>query len=222
MITNQQQGYSSYIKPIVAVIDVIIVFLFAFYSAIFSGYYIGLVVFSWFIASYFSNFYKVYRITKPVKIISLLLNQMALFAIIVFALAGYHYDLELKPKVIFKYVGLVFVAISFVKISIYFLLKKYRKTFNGNYRNVIVLGKNKQASVLEEFFKNNPAYGFKYFKTFPFNEERDLELIFKYVLDYDINELYCSISSLSDNEIHKIISFADNNLKGTVKFIPDD
>ncbi len=43
---------------------------------------------------------------------------------------------------------------------------------------------------------------------------------FNYILTEDIDEIYCSISELSNTQIAEVVDFADNNLK-ILKFIPD-
>lgn len=45
--------------------------------------------------------------------------------------------------------------------------------------------------------------------------------MFSFVLNNQIDEMYCSIGDLSQNQMNDIIDFADNNLK-TLKFIPDE
>ena len=45
-------------------------------------------------------------------------------------------------------------------------------------------------------------------------------MIFSFILDNKIDEIYCSMDDLSSKQIEDFIFFADNNLK-TFKFIPD-
>ncbi len=76
---------------------------------------------------------------------------------------------------------------------------------------------------LEGFFRANPEYGYIHKKTFSFKERKEIELIdcFEYILNEDIDEIYCSISELSNHQINEIADFADNNLK-ILKFLPDN
>ena len=175
---------------------------------------------SWFLATFFSQFYKVYRFTKPLKIVSLTLKQVVLFGVVVFALSGYFKELNIQPKLIFKYIAFVFIAILFFKMAVFNLLKKYRVLFNGNYRNVVIIGDNKQAKALKDFFLKSPAFGYKHLKTYTLDETLELEDCFQDIKESDVDEVYCSISSLADKELYKVIDFCDNNLK-TLKFIPD-
>ncbi len=224
MKTTSKERYSGLIKPFIALIDIILILL-AAKNILFTATnnklsYLGLVVLIWFSSALFSHFYEVYRITKPIKILSLLIKQISLFGVLIFAMSGYLKNLQLSTNTILDFLRIVFISVSFVKISVYYFLKKYRKYYNGNYRNVVVLGNNKQSKTLETFFNTQLEYGFKHLKTFSVKGKEDIKLCFEYVLQNDVNEIYCSISSLSDKEILDVISFADNNLI-TLKFMPD-
>lgn len=224
MKTTSKERYSGLIKPFIALIDIILILL-AAKNILFTATnnklsYLGLVVLIWFSSALFSHFYEVYRITKPIKILSLLIKQISLFGVLIFAMSGYLKNLQLSTNTILDFLKIVFISVSFVKISVYYFLKKYRKYYNGNYRNVVVLGNNKQSKTLETFFNTQLEYGFKHLKTFSVKGKEDIKLCFEYVLQNDVNEIYCSISSLSDKEILDVISFADNNLI-TLKFMPD-
>ena len=49
----------------------------------------------------------------------------------------------------------------------------------------------------------------------------DLSESYKYLLENEIDEIYCSITELSNSDMLKVIDFADNNLK-ILKFLPDN
>jgi len=105
----------------------------------------------------------------------------------------------------------------------FFLLKRYRANFKGNIRKTIILGKTKESQNLERFFKESPHLGFINNKIVCFKDRSklDLQTVFEHILSNEIDELFCSIKELNNQEIAQIISFADNNLK-VVKFIPDN
>ena len=215
--------YSSFLKPSVAIIDVMVVLLtlkYAIFGHLQEQLFVFLTVFSWFAVTSLSHFYRVYRFTKPLKIISLVFKQIILFGITIFALSGYFYELNIQPEYIFKYVFFVFIGVLFFKMAVFNLLKRYREVFNGNYRKVVIIGDNKQARALKEFFITSPGFGYKYVNTFNLNEAISLEECFSEIIENGIDEVYCSISSLTDRELYKVIGFCDNNLK-TLKFIPD-
>ena len=179
---------------------------------------------SWIILSVASKFYEVYRYTREVTILTLILRQLLLFTLIVFAFYGYFRNLDASPGTIINYVLSVFLLITIFKFTIYYLLQKYRAEFGGNYRTTVLLGRNKNTVALEGFFKKNPEYGYLHKRTFDFNghsNNDELEECFNYISSENIDEIYCSISELTSSQISEVIDFADNNLK-ILKFLPDN
>ena len=154
---------------------------------------------------------------------TLLLRQMFFITLVIFAFSGVFHDLTILPSTILKYVGFTFLLITIFKFTIYFLLQKYRVSFGRNHRITVILGKNKKTNALEQFFNKNPEYGYNHKKTFNFKdkEESTLDACFQYIKDEMVDEIYCSVSELSNSQLNQIIDFADNNLK-TLKFLPDN
>lgn len=178
---------------------------------------------SWVLLSLFSKFYEVYRYTREITIVALIFRQLALFTLLMLAYSGFNYELNIVPKTIFKYVSITFLLIAFFKFTFYYLLQKYRTAFGGNYRITAIIGKNKQTMTLESFFNKNPEYGYIHKKTFNV-KDRDafaLDECFQFIKREQVDEIYCSISELSNSQMHSIIDFADNNLK-ILKFLPDN
>lgn len=185
--------------------------------------FLSFVSLSWVILSLYSKFYEVYRFTREVKIISLIFSQLVLFSLVLFAFSGFYQELKIHPYTILKYILVSFLGITFFKFAIYYLLQKYRVSFGGNYRRTVILGRNKKTTDLERFFNNKPEYGYVHTKTFSFREKRLLNLneCFRFILDNEVDEIYCSISELSNLQISEVVDFADNNLK-ILKFLPDN
>ena len=222
----KQGRYSGYLRPISYLIDLSIInglALVYFFETIDPIIFIIFTSIAWIILSVFSKFYEVYRYTREVKIVSLILAQMILFTLIIFALSGYYQDLNIAPKIIFKYVLVVFVIVAFFKFAIYYLLQKYRVSFGGNFRRTVIFGKNNKTKNLEVFFNENPEYGYIHVNTFDLGELKstNLKAQFDYIKKEEIDEIYCSISELNNQQILDIVDFADNNLK-ILKFLPDN
>ena len=148
---------------------------------------------------------------------------MALFTLVFFAFSGLYYKINILPETIFKYVGSVFLLISIFKFALYYLLQRYRVSFGGNFRITAILGKNKQTQALEEFFTENPEYGYSHTKTFSFKNitDEEIEACFRFMKEEKVDEIYCSLSQLTNSQLNKVVDFADNNLK-LVKFLPDN
>ncbi|MFT4806644.1 MAG: putative colanic acid biosynthesis UDP-glucose lipid carrier transferase, partial [Psychroserpens sp.] len=218
--------YSGYLRPISYLIDLSIINGFAILYFFINIDPIKFMIFSfiaWIILSVYSKFYEVYRYTREVKIYSLILTQLILFTLIIFAFSGYYYNLNIYPITIFKYVLSVFLCIAFFKFAIYYLLQKYRVSFGGNFRRTVIIGENKKTKALETFFNKNPEYGYVHVNTFNLKDRKiiNLQSQFDYIKKEEIDEIYCSISELTNQQILEIADFADNNLK-ILKFLPDN
>jgi len=224
--TYQQGRYSGYLRPISYIIDLSIINGFAilyFFKSIDPLIFSAFVSLAWVILSIYSNFYEVYRFTREVKILSLVLTQMVLFTLVIFAISGFYQELNISYKRVLSYILTVFLGITFFKFAIYYLLQKYRVAFGGNYRRTVILGANKKTHALENFFNKNPEYGYIHTKTFNLKEKNLINLndCFRFIHEQEIDEIYCSISELSNLQIGEVVDFADNNLK-ILKFLPDN
>lgn len=224
--------YSVYLRPIAYFIDLALIILFArlfdfgpvdyLYFGLFTG-------FGWILLSLNSKFYEIYRFTKVTRIISLSFLQIILFSLIVFSFFGIFQEMARPLKQISAYLTVVFLTILAAKLSIYFLLQHYRKYLGGNYRSTIIIGNSSKAQQLAEFFDQHPNYGYHLKKTFPIeitpntdtrSNDKALKDGLRYIMEEEINEIYCSMASVEDHQVKMLVDFADNNLK-VLKFIPD-
>jgi len=218
--------YSGYIRPISYVLDLTIIQSLAFYwfgDTINNLIFFLIIGISWILLSLRSGFYEIYRFTHLAKILSLIGRQGILFFLIIGCFFGFYQSSENSPAIIFNYVLSVFVLITVGKLSIFFLLKKYRSKLGGNVRNVVILGKNKRTEQLEDFFTEFPSFGYQLHKKFDIkrNKDESLEQVMAYILKNSIDEIYSSISELTNEQLIKLTDFADNNLK-ILKFLPDN
>jgi putative colanic acid biosynthesis UDP-glucose lipid carrier transferase len=99
---------------------------------------------------------------------------------------------------------------------------KYREQVKGNIRNVVVIGKNKKTEQLISVFNDRTEFGYHFVKQFsPRAEDFNLHDCVLFIVENRIDEIYCSVSELRNDEMAELINFADNNLK-TLKFLPDN
>jgi putative colanic acid biosynthesis UDP-glucose lipid carrier transferase len=226
-VTSFKQGrYSGYLKHISYFIDLSIInglALLYFFKSINAFEFIIIISTSWIVLSIYSKFYEVYRYSREITIASLILKQWFLFTLLMFAFSGFNHELNIQPLTILKYSLLAFLLVGLFKFTLYYLLQKYRTVFGGNYRITAIIGKNKQTLALESFFNKNPEYGYMHKKTFNVKDKENFNIdsCFNFIIKESIDEIYCSISELSNSQIIKIIDFADNNLK-ILKFLPDN
>jgi putative colanic acid biosynthesis UDP-glucose lipid carrier transferase len=226
-VTTFKQGrYSGYLRYISYLIDLSIINglgLFYFFKTVDSFSFVLLISTAWIILSIYSKFYEVYRYSREINIASLIFKQLVLFTLLMFAFSGFYHELDIQPIIILKYTLLSLFLIGLFKFTLYYLLQKYRTSFGGNYRITAIIGKNKQTATLENFFNNNPEYGYVHKRTFNVKDKDNfsLESCFNFITRESIDEIYCSISELTNSQVHRIIDFADNNLK-ILKFLPDN
>ncbi|MFC4722901.1 undecaprenyl-phosphate glucose phosphotransferase [Geojedonia litorea] len=226
MSTFKQGRYSVYLRPISYLIDLSIVIglaVFYFFKEINPITFALVISAGWIVIAITSKFYEVYRYTREVTILSLIFKQMTIFLLLLLAFLGFYYDLNAVLGAILKYILIVFLLVTCFKFTIFYLLQKYRVSFGGNYRRTVIFGENKKTHALENFFNKNPEYGYVHMKTFGFKDKKndELEEVFDYILKESIDEIYCSISELTNSQISAIVDFADNNLK-ILKFLPDN
>ncbi|KQS52742.1 MAG: undecaprenyl-phosphate glucose phosphotransferase [Flavobacterium sp.] len=217
--------YSGYIRPFSYVLDLIIINILANFllpeTLNLLGYHFFVSV-SWLIIAWNIGFYEVYRYTKVIEIFSNILKQYFFFLLINFAFIGFYLKFS-EPSKMIEFVSFSLILVSLAKFFIYFSLRRFRVVFGGNFRRVVIVGNGKSVSQLEEFFNENPDYGYKLEKIYTLtpNKKEQIEECFDFVMDNKIDEIYCSLSDLSNADVNRFIDFTDNNLK-ILKFLPDN
>ncbi len=217
--------YSGYIRPFSYLIDLIIINVLAIYILPFhtNGIIYSLFIsFAWFTIAIYLGFYEVYRYTKVIAILNCALKQCILFTLFCLALELYYSEFANQKRVAL-YVASAISLILLIKLFIYYFLKKYRILFNRNFRTVVLLGNDNNTNPLKHFFTENPDYGYKLINVFTLEDHKKekVDKCLSFVLENNLDEIYCATADLSDKQIRDIINFADNNLK-TLKFIPDE
>ncbi|WP_227873877.1 exopolysaccharide biosynthesis polyprenyl glycosylphosphotransferase [Flavobacterium nackdongense] len=220
----KEKKYSGYIRPFSYLMDLSIINVLAYYIFPFHEneiLYALLISSGWIATAIYFDFYEVYRYTKVITILNSALKQAVFFALFCLAVELFYSDFYEKRVVLFV-ISAVFLILT-LKLFIYYFLKKYRILFNRNFRNVVLLGNNKNINPLKAFFTQNLDYGYKLIKAFTLEDHKKerVEQCLSFILENPIDEIYCATADLSDKQIRDIINFADNNLK-TLKFIPDD
>ncbi|MEO9512908.1 MAG: undecaprenyl-phosphate glucose phosphotransferase [Flavobacteriaceae bacterium] len=221
----KQDRYSNLISPLLATLDLLIVNLLLYFlpinfqTPILIHFYITI---GWLVISIKNEFYKVYRYTKVAQLLRLIFTQFVFFFLILYAFIGFFKQPIISRLALGQYFLFVFVTISTLKLLSYVFLMEYRERVKGNMRNVVIIGKNKKTNQLREVFTERTEYGYQFIKQFsPANEKFVLKECLKFILDNQIDEIYCSVSELKNEELTEFINFADNNLV-TLKFIPDN
>jgi len=217
--------YSGYIRPFSYALDLLTINVLAYFMLsehLHTTWYHIFITLSWVFIAWNIDFYEVYRYTKVVRIMGRLFKQYLAFLVLNFAYIGFFSKFS-EPSEVVWYVTLSLSVVGSFKFAVYFFLRRFRVMFGGNYRKVIILGNGKSSTQLAAFFRDNPDYGYKLEGIFDLktNKEKEMQLCFDFVLKNGIDEMYCSLASLNDDDINELIDFTDNNLK-ILKFLPDN
>ena len=216
--------YSGFLRPISYTIDLLIIGFITNVLNLEKAVLLNFILFisfSWIISSFSTRFYQIFRFTSVTRIFTLIAKQSIILILLVYSFFGYHSEIKSNSKLIIEYTLIVIFLITIFKIAIYFLLKKYRIIFNGNLRRVVIIGLNKKTDLLRKYFDDNPDYGYKLVKIFNLKDNISIDGITEYISKNEIDEIYSSVTEINNEELVKLIDYADNNLK-ILKFLPDN
>ena len=222
-----KKRYSHFIKPIQILIDLLLINGVVYGvsdTAFLNAYFLTFITLFWLISSYLTGFYTIYRFTKNLRISSLLAKQFFVFILGYFAYFGaFREGIVVNNQ--FLILASILGAITFFKFTVQYLLKKYRATGN-NYRTTVVLGDDTTTKDVIQVFKSKTNLGYKFLGFFsekPHNNPHYLgpfSGVFQYVEENQVDEIYCSLTQLTNEQIKKVNKFA--NEKGILlKLIPN-
>jgi len=201
----KQGRYSGFITPLSYILDLLVINLFTlflpinFQTPLLFHSYISI---TWIILSFKNKFYEVHRYSKVVAIPGKLLMQFVFFFLVLYAYIGFFKQPLMSRLALGKYFVLVFLGVGTLKFLRYILLMQYRSLWKGNIRNVVVIGKSKKANQLIEVFEERREYGYVFKRQFsPRDQNFDVMACFRYIVNNKIDEIYCSISELKNDEL---------------------
>ena len=229
MVAQQTGRYSKYIRPISISFDLIVITLLAYFlldnlnvsCVIFLAYQIV----TWLIVSFFIKFYEVFRFTTPVEIISKIFKHFSIFLLVVIAYFPFAKDSLFSGTAIAIYMVISFILIVSFKYFLFYYLKKYRLATGSNFRSAIIIGYSTESINLKDVFNNRKDYGYHFLGFFS-DKKQNAEIIGKitevkeYVIQNNVDEIYCSLNEISNEKLKDLVEFADDNNKA-IKFIPD-
>jgi putative colanic acid biosysnthesis UDP-glucose lipid carrier transferase len=108
----------------------------------------------------------------------------------------------------------------------FFLVRKWYRIKGGNYANVVVVGCGRNISKIKKILRRTD-YGYRYLGYFDDRNSANRDYLgkiddsYNYILDQSVDEIYCHVSQLSQQQVKQLIHFADNNFK-QLKLIPDN
>ncbi len=220
---KEKKRYSIFIKPLLYLIDLLIIGLISYRYLTNNITDICFFLCFWIALSIYFSFYKVYRFTKIIKILTLLTQQTLAFILIIISYL-YFKNSDISPNNILIYFVILYITFNIWRNLVHIVFKKYRIITGLNYKKVVIIGLNESTKRLENFFKTEPSFGYKYMGFFT-NENNsssygNISESFQYIITNNIDEVYSSVKELTNKEIKEFIDFCDINLI-TLKFIPD-
>lgn len=229
MVANQKGRYSKFIRPISVSLDLLVITLLAFFFFeelnldffLFETYQ----VVCWILIAFFVGFYEVYRFTTPVEILSKILKQSIVFLLVVIAYFPFAKNSLFSGKAVALFMTSSFILIVFIKYLLFYYLKKYRIVTGSNFRNAVIIGYTEEAINLKELFEKRNDYGYRFFGFFSDKKSNEnikgkVSEIKEFVINNKIDEIYCSLNEITNEQLKDLVEFADENNK-TIKFIPD-
>ncbi|WP_299054222.1 exopolysaccharide biosynthesis polyprenyl glycosylphosphotransferase [uncultured Polaribacter sp.] len=222
-----KKRYSYLLKPIQILLDIFIIssVIFAIRDKEYlNAFFLFFVLFFWLITSYYVGFYKVHRHYHALKIVTLTAKQYFMFSLGYFA----YFTIFREGYVVnnqFVILSSILLIIGIVKFISFYLLKKYR-SFGNNFRTTVVAGLDQSSKNMIKLFKSKTNLGYKYLGFFSDKKYKssdylgDLSQIYSFAGQNIVDEIYCSLSTLSDKNIKDLKKFtADKNI--SLKLIPD-
>ena len=222
-----KKRYSILIRPFQLFLDIFLINLIVYF--IYDNQYVNFSFLSyitlfWVIISYFLGFYKVYRFTKVLRILTLLARQFFMFTLGYFAYFGVFREGQVVNNQ-FLILSSIFVSVTFFKLLSFFLLKRYRALGN-NFRTTVILGFDESAKKIIKIFESKANMGYKFLGFFSDREHKNQSYlgkiydVFDFVTKNEVDQIYCSLSSLSKSQITEINKFSIEK-SITLKLIPD-
>lgn len=229
MTVFQTGRYSKYIRPISILIDLTIITVLSFF--IFKELVSNMLVFvlyqyiGWGLIAFSTHFYDVYRFTTPIEIAAKMLRQEILFLLVVIAFFPFSTQVVFSQTSIIIFILLAILLVTIFKFSLFFYLKEYRIITGSNYRSAVIIGFTEEAIRLKDLFENRKDYGYRFLGYFSDKKSGEnitgkLTDLKPFVIENEVDEIYCSLNEVSNKYLKDLIDFADENNK-TIKFIPD-
>lgn len=218
--------YSHFIKPLQLAFDILAILAISLYfdNDFSSRSFLVFISLFWVVSSYFTQFYKVHRFNRFLRILTLLARQLIIFTLGYFSYFGIFREGQSVGNQFLVLLS-IFSTISFLKISWYFILKKYR-SLGKNYRIAIVAGYDESSKNIIKLFKSKSNLGYRYHGFFSNRSYKNgeylgsLKSIQTYLESNFVDEIYCSLSSLSQNELTDLKKIAlEKNI--VIKLIPE-
>lgn len=221
-----KQKYSFLIRPLSILLDLLLINSISFFiggADFITPMFLLYLNAIWLISSLYSGYYRVNRITNELELLNLITKQLIVFTLSFFA----YFTLFREGYVINKQsitISILLAGLLLTKFSIFYALKLYRH-YGRNFRRVVIIGYDKSAKNMINFFNSADNYGYR-FKGVLSNKAVDesfylgeLDKTISFIRENRIDEIYLSTEELSEKKQKEFIWFGKlNNVQ--VKLLP--
>ena len=180
---------------------------------------------SWIITAFILNIYDIQRVEGNKNII---LNLVRLFFLHILLTTAF---IVVRDKNVFSrdflFLNYAVLSASIVcwRLTSVFFFRLYRKA-GGNYRRIIIVGFGETGRELKKFFDQHPQFGYRFLGFFDDYIEGVPDVkgktadIKSFVVKNHVDEVYCSLADVKNEQVDDLIEFCQNNLV-RFKIIPD-
>ena len=180
---------------------------------------------AWLLLAAGMNFYSIGRQETFISKYHKFIQQYFYFALAYFSIFAFQ---KVEFNATYQIIVLLFLLITLTVYRwAFFKLRKLYRREGGNFVRVVVIGEDSNLDRINSIF-GEPDFGYRYLGFFDNKSSGTsekylgkIEDCFEYIINENVDEIYCMVSQLSTEELEAIISFADNNLK-KVKLVPDN
>ncbi|MCH4824412.1 exopolysaccharide biosynthesis polyprenyl glycosylphosphotransferase [Gramella lutea] len=178
----------------------------------------------WLIIATILSFYSLERKERFITRFHKFVMHYFIFSLAYFAIFAFRkIDFDISQQV--KILGLIFIQLAIYR-WLFFKVRKWYRRKGGNFVNVVVVGHGININKIKKIF-NRPDYGYRYLGYFDQRNENNPDYLgeiascYQYSVENRVDEIYCLVSQLSQQQVKQLIHFADNNFK-KLKLVPDN
>jgi Undecaprenyl-phosphate glucose phosphotransferase len=180
---------------------------------------------SWFVCTSLLGTYKFYRVTRTDKVVINALKVILLYILLIEATLNIiNADSVPRSFLLYHYAILAVLVVAY-RYTVITALHYYRKKGYNN-RKVIIVGNGKTGQELKRFFNTHPEHGYRFVGFFDDKLTGDPWVIGRvseiedFVIEHEIDEIYCCPFELERDQVVRLMNFVDDNLI-RMKFLPE-
>ena len=208
----------------------IIPYILFFNTISFQNHYIFLLLIfnlSWLVVAYFLNIYSLNRLFKMEEVVKDLIKAISFHLLVLtaflFLIKG---SLFSRQHLTFTFM-LILLLLPIWRVFALYLIKKYRELGFNNI-NIVIVGVNKTAFDLHNFFINDSANGYNLLAVFSDEKPKyqfdcnshPISELENYCLENSISQVYFTLPYTNNNLMEKLLTFSDRKMI-RFRIVPD-